>query len=69
MWVHLDKDVLLCVNVHLEHPCSVEGAIQEHHQALVGDIRTGTGDIPAMLHKLAPVVFTVYQLKLLVITL
>ena len=37
--VYLNQNVLGCVNVHLEQPCSVERAIQQHHQTLVGNVR------------------------------
>lgn len=64
MGVDLNEDVFGCVDIYLQHACSVEGAVQEHHQTLVGDVWTSRGHITAMFDYLTSVVFAVHQFKL-----
>ena len=64
MRVHLYQDVLLGVDIHLQHARPVEGAVQQHHETLVGDVRAGRGDVATVLGQLATMVLAVEQFKL-----
>lgn len=64
MRVDLDEDVLGCVDVHLQEASSVERAVQEHHEALVSDVRPGCRDVTIVLGQFFLVVITVEKLKL-----
>ena len=59
MGVHFYQYISLCVDVHLQHPSSIERAVKQHHQALVGYVWSSGRNIPSMLHQLSFVIITV----------
>ena len=59
MRVHFNQDISLCVDVHLQHPSSIERAVKQHHQTLVGYVWSRGGNVSSMLHQLSFVIVTV----------
>lgn len=64
MRVDLNENILSCVDVHLQEAGSVEWTIQEHHEALVSDVRPGCRDVTIVLGQFFLVVIAVQELKL-----
>ena len=59
MGVHFYQNISLCVDVHLQHPSSIERAVKQHHQALVGYVWSSGRNISSMFHQLSFVIVTV----------
>jgi len=64
VWVYFNQNILGSVNVDLQHSSTVQRAVKEHHEALMGYVWSSGSHVTPMLDQHVSMVFTVEQFKL-----